>query len=71
MVLLHSVIAQFGVQALLFENDPCFVSKWGLQGPTGTWTDHQNKMPNLGTNLIDSIPCNLQAICRLEQFYRS
>ena len=29
-----------------------------------------NKMPNLGTDLIDSIPCNLQAICNLEQFCR-
>ena len=61
------VTAQFGVQALPFENGRVLSVK-GSQGPAGTWIGPQNKMPNLGTDLIDSIPCNLQASCNLEQF---
>ena len=69
VVLLHSVIAQFGVLALPFENGRVLPVK-GLQGPAGTWTGPQSKMPNLGAVLIDSIPYNLQTSCKLEQFCR-
>ena len=70
VLLLTPVIAQFGVQALPSENGRVLSVNGGLQGPAGTWTGPQSKMPNLGTVLIDSIPYNVQTRYNLEQFCR-